>query len=61
MTRERARNLSYAQSYEPYERLDGLGRAMRELIRLHPKVPKVMAVTVAVTFGALVIGYLIIT
>ena len=34
---------------------------MRELIRLHPNVPKVMAVTVVVTFAALVIDYRFIT
>jgi hypothetical protein len=30
---------------------------MRELIKHNPKVVKVMAVTVAVTFGLLVMGY----
>jgi hypothetical protein len=30
---------------------------MRELIKHNPKVVKVMAVTVAVTFGLLVVGY----
>jgi hypothetical protein len=34
---------------------------MRRAIKVPPKVIKVMAVTVAVTFGALVLGYRIIS